>query len=146
MSDNRRKFIQQATGLAGIALLPSALYSCAAKIQANNNPNAADIKTSFFEISLAQWSLHRALRSKKINNLDFPVITKKEFGINAVEYVNTFFNNQDDAITSHHTAGVSFYHFGLFKANEPAPIDHLQRNLDQVRWVGKDETKPFCSC
>ena len=81
MSNNRRKFIQQVTGLAGIALLPSTLYSCAAKIQANNNPNAADIKNSFFEISLAQWSLHRALRSKKIDNLDFPVITKKEFGI-----------------------------------------------------------------
>jgi sugar phosphate isomerase/epimerase len=94
MSNNRRKFIQQVTGLAGIALLPSTLYSCAAKIQANNNPNAADIKNSFFEISLAQWSLHRALRSKKIDNLDFPVITKKEFGINAVEYVNTFFKDK----------------------------------------------------
>ena len=94
MSNNRRKFIQQVTGLAGIALLPSTLYSCAAKMQANNNPNAADIKNSFFEISLAQWSLHRALRSKKIDNLDFPVITKKEFGINAVEYVNTFFKDK----------------------------------------------------
>ena len=94
MSNNRRKFIQQVTGLAGIALLPSTLYSCAAKIQANNNPNAADMKNSFFEISLAQWSLHRALRSKKIDNLDFPVITKKEFGINAVEYVNTFFKDK----------------------------------------------------
>ena len=94
MSNNRRKFIQQVTGLAGIALLPSTLCSCAAKIQANNNPNAADIKNSFFEISLAQWSLHRALRSKKIDNLDFPVITKKEFGINAVEYVNTFFKDK----------------------------------------------------
>lgn len=94
MSNNRRKFIQQATGLAGIALLPSAFYSCAAKMQVNKNPNAADIKNSFFEISLAQWSLHRALRSKKIDNLDFPVITKKEFGISAVEYVNTFFKDK----------------------------------------------------
>ena len=84
MSNNRRKFIKQATGLAGIALLPASLISCATKIKASNNANAADIKNSFFEISLAQWSLHRALRSKKIDNLDFPVITKKEFGINAV--------------------------------------------------------------
>jgi sugar phosphate isomerase/epimerase len=94
MSNNRRKFIKQATGLAGIALLPAALTSCATKIKASKNPNAADIKNSFFEISLAQWSLHRALRSKKIDNLDFPVITKKEFGINAVEYVNTFFKDK----------------------------------------------------
>jgi sugar phosphate isomerase/epimerase len=94
MSNNRRKFIKQATGLAGIALLPAALTSCATKVKASKNPNAADIKNSFFEISLAQWSLHRALRSKKIDNLDFPVITKKEFGINAVEYVNTFFKDK----------------------------------------------------
>lgn len=94
MSNNRRKFIKQATGLAGIALLPAELTSCATKIKASKKPNAADIKNSFFEISLAQWSLHRALRSKKIDNLDFPVITKKEFGINAVEYVNTFFKDK----------------------------------------------------
>lgn len=94
MSNNRRKFIQQVTGLAGIAILPSAFYSCSGKMNPRNHSNAADIKNSFFEISLAQWSLHRTLRSKKIDNLDFPVITKKEFGISAVEYVNTFFKDK----------------------------------------------------
>ena len=93
MSNNRRKFIQQASGLAGIALLPSSFYACAS-IMTSNNPNAADTRNSFFEISLAQWSLHKALQSKKIDNLDFPVLTKKEFGISAVEYVNTFFKDK----------------------------------------------------
>ena len=44
-----------------------------------------------FKISLAEWSLHRALWKKEINHLDFAAIAKKEFGISAVEYVNTFF-------------------------------------------------------
>ena len=47
-----------------------------------------------FEISLAEWSLHRTLRAGKITNLDFPVVAKKEFGIHGVEYVNTFFKDK----------------------------------------------------
>ena len=44
-----------------------------------------------FQISLAEWSLHRTIRSKKIDHLDFFDITKNKFGLSAVEYVNTFF-------------------------------------------------------
>lgn len=43
------------------------------------------------ELSLAQWSLHRALSAGKIDNLAFPSIARKDFGIGAVEYVNQFF-------------------------------------------------------
>lgn len=94
MPKNRRQFIQQMTGIAGVALLPSAFYSCAGRIHPLKNSNSADLKNSFFEISIAQWSLHKALFSKKIDNLDFPVIAKKEFGISAVEYVNSFFKDK----------------------------------------------------
>ena len=44
-----------------------------------------------FKISLAEWSLHRTIRSKKIDHLDFFDITKNKFGLSAVEYVNVFF-------------------------------------------------------
>ena len=44
-----------------------------------------------FEISLAQWSLHRSLYSGKLNHLDFAKISKENFGIDAIEYVNSFF-------------------------------------------------------
>ena len=44
-----------------------------------------------FQISLAEWSLHRTIRSKKIDHLDFFDITKNKFGLSAVEYVNSFF-------------------------------------------------------
>jgi len=45
-----------------------------------------------FRISLAQWSLHRHFFDNKIEStLDFPVIARQQFKIEAVEYVNQFF-------------------------------------------------------
>ena len=39
-----------------------------------------------FKISLAEWSLHRALwNGKTITNLDFPRIAKKTYDLDAVE-------------------------------------------------------------
>ena len=46
---------------------------------------------NLFKISLAQWSLHRSLFNKKIDNFDFIRLTKTKYKISAVEYVNTFF-------------------------------------------------------
>src|SRR5262245_55716884 len=51
-------------------------------------------KKPLFPISLAEWSLHRALFGKKMTNLDFPVVAKKDYGIEAVEYVNQFFKDK----------------------------------------------------
>ena len=77
----RRIFIKSSL-LATGALLTSASF----KLPATTNP---DIK-----ISLAEWSLNRALSSGKIDHLDFPGIAKNEFGISAVEYVNGFFGGK----------------------------------------------------
>ena len=44
-----------------------------------------------FDISLAQWSNHRALKGGKMKNMDWPAYTKKTYGIHALEYVNQFF-------------------------------------------------------
>jgi L-ribulose-5-phosphate 3-epimerase len=54
----------------------------------------AEEKEPLFKISLAEWSLHRTLFDKKLDNLDFPATAKKEFGIDAVEYVNQFFKDK----------------------------------------------------
>lgn len=56
-------------------------------------PNAF-AATPEFKISLAEWSLHRALRANKLTNLEFPRIAKREFGVEAVEYVNQFFKDK----------------------------------------------------
>ena len=75
----RRKFLAQSTAvLAGTAVL------------GHQNVFAADSEP-LFQISLAQWSLHRSIRKKRIDNLDFAAVTKREFGLDAVEYVNQFF-------------------------------------------------------
>lgn len=52
-----------------------------------------------YRISLAEWSLHRALRDGKLDHLDFPAYSKKHFGIDAVEYVNQFFKDKAKDMT-----------------------------------------------
>ena len=44
-----------------------------------------------FKISLAEWSLHRMLYSGELDHLDFCVIAREQFDLDAVEYVNSFF-------------------------------------------------------
>jgi sugar phosphate isomerase/epimerase len=55
---------------------------------------AAGREQPLFKISLAEWSLHRTLFDKKMDNLEFPGFAKTEFGIEAVEYVNQFFKDK----------------------------------------------------
>jgi sugar phosphate isomerase/epimerase len=46
-----------------------------------------------FAISLAEWSLHRALFKKEITTLDFPRLAK-DHGVTGLEYVNQFFKDK----------------------------------------------------
>lgn len=55
---------------------------------------AADGKKPLWKLSLAQWSLHKELFDKKIDNLDFAKTAKSEWGIDGVEYVNQFFKGK----------------------------------------------------
>jgi hydroxypyruvate isomerase len=82
MALHRRDFLQHLTGFtAGTLLLPSFI-------------NERTAKKPFFDISLAQWSLHKTLFDKQMTNLDFPVRARKDFGIGAVEYVSVFFDGK----------------------------------------------------
>lgn len=47
-----------------------------------------------FKISLAQWSNHRMLGSKKLTTLDWPAYVQKNYDIHALEYVNSFFKDK----------------------------------------------------
>ena len=49
-----------------------------------------------YKISLAEWSIHRSLEAGLVSNLDFPRIAKKNYGLDAVEYVSTFFNGKGE--------------------------------------------------
>src|ERR1700683_5028335 len=61
-------------------------------VMAPSPPNRT--QTPLFKISLAEWSLHRALESGRLDHLDFPKVTRQDFGIEAVELVNTFFKDK----------------------------------------------------
>lgn len=56
-------------------------------------------KKLFFEISLAEWSLHKTLQAGKLDNLDFAATAKKEFDIDIIEYVNQFFKDKAEDTT-----------------------------------------------
>jgi sugar phosphate isomerase/epimerase len=81
---NRRYFLGQSAMLAAEVGLIS---------MAGEQLYAAE-KEPLFRISLAQWSLHRTLFDKKLDNLDFAKTAKNDFGIEAVEYVNQFFKDK----------------------------------------------------
>jgi len=82
MNFSRRDFLKKAGATALAASTITDLFA---------EPAA---KKLWFDISLAEWSLHKELNAKKITNLDFPEIARKEFGISIVEYVNQFFKDK----------------------------------------------------
>lgn len=73
------------------SLLRIAGFSTAAAALGQQGPAAA---TPRFKISLAEWSLHRTIFGKKLDNLDFPRAARMDYGIEAVEYVNQFFKDK----------------------------------------------------
>lgn len=86
MNITRRNFIKQSGIVSGtLAMSASPLLSACSKAVSNS---------PIYQISLAQWSLHKALFANELSNLDFAKIAKKEFGISAVEYVNAFFKDK----------------------------------------------------
>ncbi len=82
---SRRRFVEISGGiLPALGLLePLTLLSCT---RTRDEP--------LFRISLAQWSLHRALYAGELDNLDFPATAHRDYGIEAVEYVNSFFKDK----------------------------------------------------
>lgn len=76
----RRDFVfKSGLAAAGLAAAPQFMSSCA--------------KEPRLKISLAEWSLNRTLNGKMLDNLEFPVKAKRDFGITAVEYVSSFFSD-----------------------------------------------------
>lgn len=47
-----------------------------------------------FEISLAEWSFHKALFKKEMDNINFAQIARKDYDIGAIEFVNQFFKDK----------------------------------------------------
>ena len=78
---SRRDFVHTAA-----ALVPFMALGRPSPLGASSEP--------LFGISLAEWSLHRALWAGELNNLEFPAVARAQYGIDAVEYVNQFFKDK----------------------------------------------------
>ena len=82
----RRRFLKQsvlgtvAATMGGTSMSPVS----AANLQGSEQP----LK---FKISLAGWSLHKAIYGNLVKMLDFPRIARQTFGLEAIELVNTLF-------------------------------------------------------
>jgi sugar phosphate isomerase/epimerase len=84
---DRRSFLTGVGASVPAVLLtsPFSLLGCA------SDPRARE---PLFKISLAEWSLHRALYDGELDNLDFPTVARVDYGLDAVEYVNSFFKDK----------------------------------------------------
>jgi sugar phosphate isomerase/epimerase len=89
----RRETLKSA--LAAAVALPFAAHARMQRPEPDAK-HAAAKADPIFRISLAEWSLHRALQSGRLDHLDFPKTASKDYGIQAVEYVNSFFAKKGD--------------------------------------------------
>lgn len=105
MKKTRRTFLKKSGHLAlGVGLL--GLSACGnettEKKETKAMPTEVDKPKSssgnmFFDISLAQWSLHKALGIRgeaTMDNLDFAAKARNDFDVNGIEYVNQFFKDK----------------------------------------------------
>lgn len=85
MSTSRREFLGRAAGVGALTVLSRSTLA---------NEDAVKPKPPAFHISLAEWSYHRALQSGALRHEDFARIAKQDHGLDAVEYVNSFFKDK----------------------------------------------------
>ncbi|MGB3545941.1 MAG: sugar phosphate isomerase/epimerase, partial [Saprospiraceae bacterium] len=86
----RRKFIHQSSrALVGVGLFgwSSCGPSNVTEQEEDQSTNeAASVETPlWFDVSLAQWSLHRAFEAGSIDPLDFARTAREDYGIEGVE-------------------------------------------------------------
>jgi len=86
---DRRLFLRSATGLVAGAGLSG--LGCRLGVGSGGESAATEAAEPLYQISLAEWSLHRALRAGDLDHLDFARVAVEDYGCDGVEYVNSFF-------------------------------------------------------
>ena len=99
---SRRLFLEST--VAGGALLSLATPAALA-LDESGKPAAG--KIGDFKISLAEWSLHRALFAKKIDNLDFPKLAREDYGIDGVELLRLLSEKERAALVLRDLEGLT---------------------------------------
>lgn len=139
----RRSFLQATVGAIAAAALPRAA--------------AQPSQAKPFLISLAQWSHHKAFQGRagveKIDPLDFAKISMQRYGIDAIEYVNSFYKQHkqsDDflkdlrkAADDHGVTSVLIMCDGEGNLGDPDEAKRLKAVDNHKRWV---EWAKFLGC
>ena len=140
----RRDFLQTTLGVAAsLGLARLAKQPLVARA-----PSAA-----LFTISLAEWSLHKTLFGGDMDNLGFIKAAKNDYGIDGVEYVNSFFKDKakDQAYLTEMNAitdgeGVKSLLImcdGEGQLGDPDPKKRTQAVENHQKWV---EAAQFLGC
>ncbi len=91
----RRSFLKLSAAAAGASLVPlSSVLAQEAATKGQEKKAEGEETKLLFKISLAEWSLHKALFGGKLDNKDFAKVAREEFKIGAIEYVNQFFKDK----------------------------------------------------
>jgi sugar phosphate isomerase/epimerase len=78
---NRRQFLGQASMAAALAATGCSAWP-------------GGDKDRSFQVSLAEWSYHKALFGKKMTHMDFPIVARRTHDLDGIELVNQFFKDQ----------------------------------------------------
>ena len=100
-------------------------------------------KKKDFKISLAEWSLNKAYYAGQLEHLDFPVIAKKNFNINIVEYVSRFFketntpylNELKKRAKDHGVKSHLIMVGGIGDLGESDPTKRLKNIEEHYKWI-----------
>jgi sugar phosphate isomerase/epimerase len=131
---SRRDFLASSVAISAMSVLPSLRLRPA----------------PLFRISLAEWSFHKALQGKQMDNLDFARVAKQEFGIEAIEYVNVFFKDKSRdakylAELNRRASGEGVYQHlimidGEGDLGDPDAAKRAEAVANHVRWVEAAKT------
>lgn len=159
MDKDRRSpaFISRRSFLAGATLSLPAVYSLSllgcGRTSETESGSQAGMEGALFKISLAEWSLHRALNAGEFDNLDFPALARTEYDIDGVEYVNSFFKEraEDTAYLAdlktrcddHGVTSVLIMCDGEGALGDPDLSARVQAVENHYRWV---EAARFLGC
>jgi len=145
--------ISRRSFLAGAAVALPATYSLTLQGCGPDPAPGLGAEDPLFRISLAEWSLHRALNAGELDNLDFPRVTKVEYGIEAVEYVNSFFKDKAEDLTylgdlktrcdDHGVRSLLIMCDGEGAIGDPDPAARTLAVENHYRWV---EAARFLGC
>ena len=137
MEQNRRTFLKETSTFAlGAGVFGMIGCGNSQAPTAQEEKDAAEKPKSatplLFDISLAQWSLHRTIRAGELDNLDFAAYASKQFGIQAIEYVNQFFKDKADD---------SKYIAEMLKRSKDSGVKNLLIMVDGEGYLGNLDDK-----